>query len=141
MDKNNTLPYLFLPATEDRQTFTSDDCRHMSFSDFLRETIQMHVLTSTKVSWIDHLPYVNDTGIIACGPMLEQVQCIYVYTDFRRRQLTDAAVIMAIHDNITKQLRFFKGLWDTIQSDIMVWCELMPDLARQEIAYLETIHD
>jgi hypothetical protein len=141
MKKNITLPYRFLPAatsTEGTEPFISDGCnKTMTLSDFLRETIQIHALTNAKVSCFDDIQCTNDTGIPACGHQCEQIQCIYVYTQFKEHKLKEAAVILVIHDSSIKQLRFFKGLWDISQSDIMVWCELIPDLAKQEIVYLE----
>jgi hypothetical protein len=139
MKKNNVLPYRFFPASDMHQTNIFDDYIQMTFSDFLKETIQMHVLTGTKVSCLDTISCVNDTGVLACGQKCERVQCMYLHTLYKGNQLNEAAVIIAINDLTTKNLRFFKGLWDLVQNDIMVWCELLPDIARQEITYLENI--
>jgi hypothetical protein len=138
MEKNNTLPYRFLPATEER-AFVPNDYKNHTFSNFIKETIQMHVLTGIKVTYIDSLSCINDTGILACGQRCEQVECVYIHTHCNGRQLNETTIIIAIHDTTTKTLRFFKGLWDIVQNDIMVWCELMPDMAKQEIEYLANI--
>lgn len=53
MKKNNTLPYRFLAATDIYKTNISGDYTQLTFSEFLKETIQMHVLTGTKVSCLD----------------------------------------------------------------------------------------
>lgn len=139
MKKNNTLPYRFLAATDIYKTNISGDYTQLTFSEFLKETIQMHVLTGTKVSCLDTISCTNDTGILACGKKCEQIQCMYLHTLYKGNQLNEAAVIIAINDLNTKNLRFFKGLWDITQNDIMVWYELLPDIARQEITYLENL--
>jgi hypothetical protein len=139
MEKNNTSPYRFLPASDPHKINISIDYNQIKFSDFLKETIQMHALTGTKVSYLDTISCINDTGLLDCGKKCEQIQCVYLHTLYKGTQINDATVIITINDLTTKKLRFFKGLWDFAQNDIMLWCELLPDIAKQEIMYLENI--
>lgn len=137
---NNNLPYRFLPATDNQHPFITDTCKQITFSEFLKDAVQMHILTGTKITRLDNISCVNDTGILACGPLFEQVNCTYLHIQFKEQQFKNASVILVTSSEQTKQLRFFKGIWDPVQEDIMVWCELIPDMARQEIKYLETIN-
>lgn len=139
MQNNSTLSYRFLPATVTASdTVSMEGHIFRTFSHFLRESIFNNPATIKEATLIKQVPCINDTGIKICGTYFEHVQQIYIRTQLNKTLVT-GSVILAINDCHAKQLRFFKGLWDHDQSDITVWCELMPDIAKQEIAYLETI--
>ena len=138
-NKTTILPYRFLPAIASANQHDLENAtQSQTFSHFLRESIFSGTETIQQVYLLDEIRCINDTGISICGYHFEHVKKIYIHKYFNHGA-TAGIILLAIDDQNTKTQRFLKGLWAPEQSDVTVWSELMPDIARQEIAYLETI--
>ena len=139
-NRSTLLPYRFLPATTTlSEAAPLDEQSLTTFSSFLRQSIFNADQVSQKISRIKLKRLINDTGIRACGALLEHVEQLYIHTwpSNQHEYKIEGSVILVVKNPNTLQRHFFKGIWDPTKLDISVWYELSPEIAELEIARLD----